>query len=287
LPFKSSRTPRACLCAIILLIILGPFAVGCSISENQELELGRKSHAQFEKQFGGLYPDSRVQQYVNSVGQTVAHYAGRPNLDWQFAVVNSDTPNAFAVPGGYIYITRGLLFRLNNEAELAGVLGHESGHIALRHSVKQIERAQTAQGLSAVAGIVGAFFGIGGVGDVTQIVASLTLMKYSRDQEKQADLSGLKYVTEAGYNPRGMVEVMQVLQTAGGGSKKSPDFLSTHPNPGNRIEYLSSAIDKDYSQAAQTGTMGEENFRAVIGTRPSIGSLEPSRDPPAVARASP
>src|SRR5438874_12588472 len=103
------RAARVYLFAVVVFLL--PVCAGCSISEKEELDIGRKTHAQFERQFGGLYPDGRVQEYVNSVGMTVARYAGRPQLDWQFAVVNSRTVNAFAVPGGYVYITRGLLFR--------------------------------------------------------------------------------------------------------------------------------------------------------------------------------
>src|SRR5262245_60774759 len=106
--------------------------LGCAVSEKEEIEIGRKSHQQFEQEFGGLYPDTAVQQYVGNVGSEMARYAGRPNLDWSFRVVNSEQINAFAVPGGYIYITQGLLFQMKNEAQLAGVLGHESGHIAHR-----------------------------------------------------------------------------------------------------------------------------------------------------------
>jgi predicted Zn-dependent protease len=169
-------TRRSVHLAVCFIALTGLLA-GCSISEKEEIDIGRKTHAQFEKQFGGVYPDQRVQQYVSAVGMGVARYAGRPNLDWQFAVVNSGQVNAFAVPGGYIYITQGLLFRLNNEAQLAGVLSHESTHIAHRHSVKQLEAARTGQGLSLAAGMAGAFFGIVGVGDVTSLVANLSLMK--------------------------------------------------------------------------------------------------------------
>jgi predicted Zn-dependent protease len=178
-------------------------------------------------------------------------------------VLNSKQVNAFAVPGGWIYITQGLLFRMENEAMLAGVLGHEVAHIAHRHSVQQIQRAQTAQGLSFVASLAGAFFGVGGIGDVTNIVASLTLMKYSRNQEKESDMSGLKYMASSGYNPTGMVQMMAVLKQAGGGGG-APAFLSSHPDPGDRLQYLSSTIGKRYEQAAQTGRLGEDAFRRNV-----------------------
>jgi predicted Zn-dependent protease len=247
---------------ILLLLFV---TTGCAISEEKEIEIGRKSHGQFERQFGGMYPDAAVQEYTSRVGMAMARYAGRPNLPWSFAVLNSKQVNAFAVPGGWVYITQGLLFRMENEAMLAGVLGHEAAHVAHRHSVKQIQKAQTAQGLSLVAGIAGAFFGVGGIGDVTNIVASLTLMKYGRGQEKEADMSGLKYMTTSGYNPQGMVQLMAVLQKSGGGG--APEFLSTHPNPGNRLEYLSSTIEKRYAPLTNTGRLGEEEFRRAVLSR--------------------
>jgi predicted Zn-dependent protease len=256
-------THRFLLVCVVLLV-----QVGCAISEKEEIKMGRESHQQFEKEFGGLYPDQVVQQYVNGVGMEMARYAGRPNLDWSFRVVNSDQINAFAVPGGYIYITQGLLFRMGNEAQLAGVLGHESGHIAHRHSVKQIEKARGAQGLTIIAGVAGAIFGVGGVGDITGLVAGLSLMKYGRDQEREADFSGLQYMSSAGYNPNGLVQLMSILQSASGG-KKPPEFLSTHPNPGNRIEYLTETIQKRYQASAQTGRLGEDEFRRnVLSRRP-------------------
>jgi predicted Zn-dependent protease len=242
-------------------------ACGCTITEQQEIAMGQKTHAQFEKQFGGLYPDPQVQAYVNDVGLRMARYAERPNLPWQYRVVNSDKVNAFAVPGGYIYITQGLLFRLRNEAELASVLGHESGHIAHRHSVKQIQNAQFMQGAAFGAGIVGSLFGFGGVGDVASLVGQLSLMKYSRDQEKEADLTGLQYMSMAGYNPRAMVETMRVLEEASGGKGKGSDFLSTHPNPGNRMGYLSAEINKSYHDVADRGILGDAEFQSSVLAR--------------------
>ena len=246
---------------------------GCTINEQKEIQIGAETHGQFEREFGGKYPDAQLQAYVSNVGMSVARYAGRPQLPWQFAVLNSREVNAFAVPGGYIYITQGLLFRLENEAMLAGVLGHEAAHIAHRHSVQQMQRAQTAQGLSTVVGVVGSIFGYGWAGDVTGAVASISLMKYGRDQEKQSDLSGLRYMSQAAYDPRGMVQTMAVLQQATGG-RGGPQFLSSHPNPGNRLEYLRDTIQKRYVAAAQGGKVGEQEFRTNVLSR-RIAALEP------------
>lgn len=257
-----------CTCFVVLVLV-----TGCTINEQKEIQIGRETHRQFEKEFGGKYPDPQLQGYVSNVGMNMARYAGRPNLPWQFAVLNSKQVNAFAVPGGYIYITQGLLFRLENEAMLAGVLGHEAAHIAHRHSVKQLQRAQTAQGLSTVVGVVGSVFGYGWAGDVTGAVASISLMKYGRDQEKQSDLSGLRYMTQAAYDPRGMVQTMAVLQQASGG-RGGVEFLSSHPNPGNRLSYLKQTIQQKYVAAARGGKTGEEEFRMNVLSR-RIAALEP------------
>jgi predicted Zn-dependent protease len=249
--------------AIVLFLTAG---FGCALSEEQEIKIGRESHKQFEAEFGGKSSDPEVQGYISAIGMDMARHAGRPNLDWQFAVLKSDEINAFAVPGGYVYITQGLLYRMSNEAQVAGVLGHEAGHIAHRHSVQQIQRAQGAQAVATGAGVIGEIFGVGGVGDVAGIVASLSLMKYGRDQEKEADMSGLKYMTAAGYNPEGMVQTMEVLQAAMDGNEPA-EFLSTHPNPGNRIEYLTETINEEYSAAAKSGRLGEDSFNKVVGAK--------------------
>jgi predicted Zn-dependent protease len=147
----ATRTRRASsrLVAIALLLSLVLFiGGGCTLSEKEELDVGRKTHAQIEKQFGGKVEDPAMQQYVNSVGMEMARRADRPNMDWQFAVLKSDQINAFAVPGGYVYITRGLLAKMQNEAQLAGVLGHEAAHIAKRHSAKLVGNQRVTQGLS-------------------------------------------------------------------------------------------------------------------------------------------
>jgi predicted Zn-dependent protease len=233
------------------------------MTEKQEIRLGRESHVQIEREFGGVYPDPQIQQYVNSIGMEMARYAGRPNMDWQFRVLNSDQVNAFAVPGGYIYLTRGLLFRMRNEAQLAGVLAHEAGHIAHRDSVQQI---QQAQGLNLLAGLAG-LFGGERAGDITQFVSAFLQLKYSRDQEQRADMAGLSYMTRAGYNPHGLVQLMQILQQAQGARGGPPEFFSTHPDPGNRIEYLNDTIRSKYPAAAASGVFDGTAFRQQVLSR--------------------
>jgi predicted Zn-dependent protease len=252
----------------LLILSLLQLSVGCAMmSQADEIKMGRESAPKFEQQNGGLYPDPVVQQYVNSVGMRMAEQAGRPDLPWQFRVLNSNQVNAFALPGGYVYLTRGLLFRLRNEAELAGVLGHEAGHVAHRDTAHQIQTAQNTQLASTGAGIVAGIFGIPGVGEATSLVGQLSLLKYGRGQEHDADLAGLKYMSVAGYNPEAMVTVMETLKHASAGKSKSPQFLSTHPDPGNREEYLTEAIRKNYPIQAEQGMYAPDEFRQRVLAR--------------------
>jgi predicted Zn-dependent protease len=244
-------------CGLVLCLV----AAGCAITPQQELQIGDQNHGAIEKESGGLYPDPAVQQYVNSVGMKLAPLANRPDMHWQYGVVNSDEINAFAIPGGYIYITKGLLFRMHNEAELAGVLGHETAHIAHRDSAQQIERSQGLGVLTTGIGI----FGGSTAGELSQVASQLATLQYSRDQEKSADMTGLQYMAQAGYNPQGMVQAMQTIKNTSKGSP--PQFLSNHPDPGNRIEYLTQAINQSYAGAAQSGDYGGDRFREGVLSR--------------------
>jgi predicted Zn-dependent protease len=245
-------------CSTILLLI---FITGCAISEDQEIKMGIQAAPQFEKEFGGIVRDAALQRYVNDVGMSMVRYTGREDLPWEFKVLNSKQINAFALPGGKVYITRGMLDQLQNEAQLASILGHEAGHVAHKHSVQQLERAQLLQGGAAIAGL----FGGGGVGDITQLVGGLAMMKYGRDQEKDADLAGLDYMVREGYDPRASVQTMEILQKASGG-KSQPEFLSTHPNPGNREQYLSDEIEQKYGRRSR-GKTDTDEFNRIVRRR--------------------
>jgi predicted Zn-dependent protease len=240
---------------LAVLLLVG----GCAISQDQEIALGRDARPQFEKEFGGVYPDPEVQQYVQEVGLRMARYAKRPDLPWEFRVLNSDTINAFALPGGFIYITRGLLMNLQTEAQLAGILGHESAHVANRHSVQQLERAQVLQGGAVLAGVLGG----GTVADISAVVGGLVNLQYSREQEKEADLDGLEYLARAGYDPRALIQDMQILEKLSQG-QRPPEFLSSHPNPENRQEYLSQTVERRFGQIIAGGKTGREEFRRQV-----------------------
>jgi predicted Zn-dependent protease len=249
-------------CLALLTLMLG-----CGISRQQEIEMGLQARPQFEQEFGGLYEDPEVQQYVQEVGMALVDETDRRRLPWEFRVLDSDSINAFALPGGFIYITRGLLFNLRSEAELAAILGHEVAHVAHRHSVQQLQRAQLVQGGAALAGLFGG--GEPVVADVAQLVAGLALMTYSREQEKEADLSGLKYLAAQGYEPRAMLNVMRTLGEIGG-KARPPEFLSSHPNPETREEYLARRVRRDYRDVITAARDDRREFeQRVLQSRQS------------------
>jgi predicted Zn-dependent protease len=221
------------------------------VSESQEIEMGRQS-AQQVAQTIGYYDDPGVQAYVSSIGMKMAKASERPNLPWEFHVVNDASVNAFALPGGFIYVTRGLMTAVNDEAELATVVGHEIGHVTNRHSVQQISKAQLAQLGLGVGSILSS--------DVARLAGlasqglGILFLKYSRDAENQADLAGFRYALNQDYDVREMSKVFQTLQrvsdAAGGG--KLPQWLETHPDPGARIANTQARLDtlhKDLSHA--------------------------------------
>lgn len=253
---------------------------GCSISRQQEIELGRQARPQFEQEFGGLHPDAELQRYVQQVGQELAEQTDRPDLPWEFRVLRSDQVNAFALPGGFIYVTEGMLRQLQNEAQLAAVLGHEVGHVAHRHSVRQLQRSQLVQGGGALASILG---GSSEAVNLGQLVGGLALMKYGRDQEKQADLSGMEYLVEEGYEPKAMLGVMEVLEkTSGTAGDAPPEFLSSHPAPANRKQYLAEAIEGKFPGRISYGRTDAAEFRRYVA--PATASATAAQPVPAAAR---
>ena len=202
------------------------------VSTSKEAEIGRESDPAVIEQYG-LYSDSTIGHYVDSVGQKLASVSHLPTLGWHFRVLDSPVVNAFAIPGGYIYITRGILAYLNSEAQLAGVLGHEIGHVTARHSAQQITRSQIASvGLLAGAVFVGAlrpYTGLASQG------LGLLFLKYSRDNETQADELGVGYATRANYDPRVIPTTYAMLKRVGERQgDQLPGFLATHPDPGDR-----------------------------------------------------
>ena len=232
------------------------------VSESQEIDMGKQGAADVAQSIG-LYHDDAVQAYVSRVGLTLAARTERPGLPWQYQVVDDPVVNAFALPGGFIFVTRGLLTHLTNEAELASVLGHESGHVAARHSVQQISRAQVAQVGLGLGSILSS--GIRKYSNVAGAGLGLLFLKFSRDEETQADQLGFRYALADGYDVRQMVSVFQMLDQQGNlsGGGRLPEWQATHPNPGNRIEateQLLAAVQEDLSGKK----VGRDEFLKVI-----------------------
>lgn len=207
------------------------------ISESQEIQMGQQADEDIVRSLG-LYGDDDLQHYVERIGKDLAAASERPELPWSFRVVDDPIVNAFALPGGFIYVTRGILAHLNNEAELAGVLGHEIGHVTARHSVERISKAQLAQiglGVGMVLSEDVARFG-----DLAQQGLGMLFLKFSRDDERQSDDLGLRYMQRAGYDPREMTGVFETLArvSQAQGVGRIPGWLSTHPAPENRVERI-------------------------------------------------
>jgi predicted Zn-dependent protease len=214
-----------------------------TMSEEKEIELGRKMHPQVLQQYG-RYDDEILQQYVNGVGQRIATLSHRPNLQYTFTVLDSADVNAFALPGGYVYITRGIMAYLNSEAELAAVLGHEIGHVTARHSVRQ-QTGATAAGVGTM--IVGILTGSPDLANVAGSAATALVRGYGRDMELEADQLGAEYLNRIGYEPEEMIDVVRLLknqemlevQMARQENRKPRVYhgvFSTHPDNDTRLK---------------------------------------------------
>ncbi|HEX6111604.1 MAG TPA: M48 family metalloprotease [Geminicoccaceae bacterium] len=233
-----------------------------AMSPDQEQEIGQEQHPQVLMQFGGAYEDPELQAYVTRIGDELATVSDLPELDFTFTLLNSEVINAFALPGGYVYITRGLLALADNEAELAGVMAHEIGHVTSRHSAQRYSRGVLAQGGLAIGTILAGVLGGGAAADMVQqaggLGAQAYLAGYSRDQEFQADELGVRYMARAGYDPTAMSSFLEKLERndqllrrlAGrdGGADPASSWFATHPRTPDRV--LRAA---EQASAASTG----------------------------------
>jgi predicted Zn-dependent protease len=212
------------------------------VSESQEIQMGQQA-AQEVAQTIGLYDDANAQAYVAEVGKPIAAKSERPNLPWEFHVVDDASVNAFALPGGFIYVTRGLMTSINDEAEFATVVGHEIGHVTNRHSVQMISKSQLATLGLGIGSILSS--DIAKFGQLASAGLQVLFLKYSRNAENQADQAGFRYALNQGYDVREMSKVFETLdrisQASGGG--KLPEWLATHPDPGNRIKHIETMLD--------------------------------------------
>lgn len=204
------------------------------MSEAQEIAMGKEADPQIIAQFG-LYEDKALQEFITQKGKQLAAISHRPNLAYEFKIVDSDVLNAFAIPGGYVYFTRGIMAHFNNEAQFAGVLGHETGHITARHSVAQQRNALFGQ-LGIIAGVI-INPNLAQFAQTASQGLGLLFLKFGRDAERQADQLGVEYSSKIGYDAKEMADFFLTLERKAEGSAASaglPEFLSTHPNPGDR-----------------------------------------------------
>jgi predicted Zn-dependent protease len=229
------------------------------ISVPQEIEIGREENAQVRKQMAELR-DAAVSAYITRIGRRLARVAPGAKYPYSFAVANYREINAFSLPGGPVWINRGVLHAAGNEAQVAGVLAHEIAHIAQRHAADEMTKAILARWSL---GMLGAMLGNAGGAGTAQIAGALVtngvFLKFSRDDEREADRVGLQIMQRAGWDPRGMIELFDVLRREG---KRNPDavdvFLSTHPAPTDRIAQLKAAITR-----AAGGTRDTPEFRTI------------------------
>ncbi len=220
------------------------------LSERQEVVLGLQSREQVTAQYGGLHPDPNLQAYIDQVGKRVVQQsvASRSPYPFEFHLLRDpQTVNAFALPGGQVFITAALLSRLSSEAQLAGVLGHEVVHVVGRHGSEHLAKQQLGSTLVQAVGVAASDDPESAqqAAVLAQAINQLVNLKYGREDELESDQLGFRFMTEAGYDPQGIVELMQILGSARGGSGP-PEFLSTHPDPGNRVARLQELIARTY-----------------------------------------
>jgi predicted Zn-dependent protease len=257
------RSPRLLIALVIAVVAIASYfssrqenpvtgrMQAIALNQDQEIRLGLQSAPGMAQEFGGADPDPASQARVSTIGRRIVERnASATQSGYRFSyrlLADRKTINAFALPGGPIFITRALYDRLENDAELAGVLGHETGHVLGRHSSAQIAKSQLFQGLAGAIGVAAS--DEQGRGQqaalIAQTIAEMAQLRYGRHDELEADTLGVRFMSEAGWDPRALIKVMDILEQATGGSRQ-PEFMSTHPNPGNRREVIQQAIKQQY-----------------------------------------
>jgi beta-barrel assembly-enhancing protease len=269
---RSSIMPRLIIAGVIVVISLLTY-FGSSVynpvtnetqhidlTVDQEIALGLQAAPEMAAQHGGLHPDQEAQALVDEVGQKIVAQTAAGDTDYKFdfhLLADEETINAFALPGGPVFITAALLERLKTEGQLAGVLGHEIGHVVARHSAEHIAKARLTEGLTGAA-VIAAYDPDNPQSSqqsaaIAAMIGQLVNMRFGREDELESDRLGVRFMAEAGYDPRSMVEVMKILAEASEGQGRPPEFFSTHPNPDRRIERIQAAIAEEFPNGVPEG----------------------------------
>jgi predicted Zn-dependent protease len=245
------------------------------MSPEKESEVGRDEHPKILKQYGGELDDPQLRAYVDSVGQRLAKQSDLPDLKFTFTVLNSDITNAFALPGGYVYVSRGLLSLASSEAELAGVLGHEIGHVTARHTAQRYSRAVATGIASTAVGVLeSVFLGTNVVGQASAQAGQLYLASYSRDQELEADTLGVRYLSRTGYTPTAMSTFLSKLEAESAltaelagkpGSTNDFNIMATHPRTQDRVREAIAAAQAQGAVTTEARAGHDEFLNAVDG----------------------
>lgn len=227
-----------------------------ALTTEQEIYLGQQMAPQMAAQFGNEVRDAGAQALVDAVGATLLAAMPEEYPDYPFdfhLLADAQTVNAFALPGGQIFITAALFNRLETEGQLAGVLGHEIGHVLGRHSAAQMAKAELTRGLVGAAGVAGSdVMGQRGATQVAGAVGNMMMLKYGRADELEADALGLQFMADANYDPRALIRVMEILREASGGASR-PEWSSSHPDPGNRISKIEERLRMMFPQGIPVG----------------------------------
>jgi predicted Zn-dependent protease len=229
-----------------------------SITPEQEVALGLQAAPEMAQQFGGLDPDPQAQTRVDGIGERLISQsvASQSPYRYEFHVLDDpQTINAFALPGGQIFITEGLLKRLTTDGQIAGVLGHEIAHVVARHGAEHIAKQQLTQGLTGAA-VLATYDpsdpSSRGSAAVAAMIGQLVTMRFGREDELESDRLGVRFASEAGYDPRSMVALMKILGESSEGNRP-PEFFSTHPNPENRIQRIEEAVRERFPGGVPAG----------------------------------
>lgn len=224
-----------------------------AMAPQQEIALGLRAAPQMMQQYGGLHPDARAQALVDEIGNRLVERSEVRDTPWEFEfhlLADGQTVNAFALPGGQVFITAALFNRFDTEGQLAGVLGHEIGHVVARHGAQRMAKDQLTQGITGA--VLVASGGGGAEAQAAMMIGNMINMSYGREDELESDRLGVRFMAEAGYDPRALIGVMEILHEAAGG-QSPPEFLSTHPSTPNRVATIGQAIAELYPDGVPEG----------------------------------